>query len=64
MITGFRALERRECCLGGDSIWRFDITCDADAHAWLRAIYQAAGRSTLAEAEAAKLQAAARETPR
>ena len=55
---------RRPFATAGDSIWLFDITGDAEAHARLRAIYQAAGLPGLATAEAAKLQAAAGATPR
>ena len=51
--------DRKPLATAGDSIWLFDITGDAEAHARLRAIYQAAGLHGLATAEAEKLKAAA-----
>jgi len=51
--------DREPLATAGDSIWLFDITGDAEAHARLRAIYQESGMHGLATAELAKLQAAA-----
>ena len=52
--------DREPFATAGDSIWLFDITGDAEAHARLQAIYWAAGCGRLAAAEAAKHRACAR----